>query len=108
MADLVRFEVREGEHVLVEGAGEPLEGFERVGRSERLVGTAATTLLAALTPISQAMSAVLDGLTTAPPDQPRPSTAEVEFGVQLDAEVGAYFVKNKGEAHLVVKLTWAL
>ncbi|MFJ4556095.1 CU044_2847 family protein [Streptomyces massasporeus] len=37
----------------------------------------------------------------------RPDGVEIEFGVKLAAESGAFIAKGTAEGHLVVKLTWS-
>jgi len=41
-------------------------------------------------------------------DQMRPQEAEVEFGVNLDAEAGAWLAKTSAGAQLTVKLKWVV
>jgi len=36
----------------------------------------------------------------------RPKEVDVEFGIKLDAEVGALIAKTRMEAHIVVTLRW--
>jgi hypothetical protein len=41
-------------------------------------------------------------------DQMRPQEAEVEFGVNLDAEAGAWLARTSAGAQLTVKLKWVV
>ena len=81
---------------------------ERVARDDdRLVPRIAKRLDSALDLIQPTVIAVarqLDALKGPKVRQPR--AVEVQFGVRLNAEVGAVIAKTQTEAHFMVTLTW--
>lgn len=102
MSELIRIPLEGGGSVLVEsatrGPGGPVPAT-RDGRPR--MAEAAETLEHALTSVRRASQAVLTELGKAGPDE-----IEVEFGVTLSAEAGAFIAKVASEAHLTVTLLW--
>ncbi|MEV5610547.1 CU044_2847 family protein [Streptomyces sp. NPDC052225] len=96
----------------VDGSGTPVL-FEAAGDDEsagaRLVarGTgpvqASATFETALDSVRSAAQSALRVLRDGPLS---PDGVEIEFGVKLSAEAGAFITKGTAEGHLVVRLTW--
>ncbi|MGW3285571.1 CU044_2847 family protein [Streptomyces sp. NPDC001002] len=104
MDGLVEFKMDDGSVVAVE-AMEEERGSRLIGR-RREDGTiqAARTFEGALAGVRAAAESALrvfrDGGL-------RPDGVEIEFGVKMSAEAGAFIAKGTAEGHLVVKLTWS-
>jgi D-aminopeptidase len=82
-------------------------GIERVARGDGLVGRASERLESALETIRPAVEAIAEQLSSLKPTALRtPSTVEVEFGVRLNAEVGAVVAKTQTEGHFKITLSW--
>lgn len=106
---LVEFELETGGSVLVEvdersrTAGAVRRGTERTRRSGEIAVKAGQTFessFARVQPAAVALVAKLRGLAESPDE------IEVEFGVQLSAEVGAIIAHTAGKANFSVRLTW--
>jgi hypothetical protein len=99
---LVEFRTGDGAVVAVE-AVEERSGSRLVSRGDGAV-RAAHTFEGALDGVRAAAESALrvfrDGSL-------RPDGVEIEFGVKLAAETGAFIAKGTAEGHLVVKLTWS-
>lgn len=99
---LVEFRTGDGAVVAVE-AVEERSGSRLVSRGDGTV-QAARTFEGALDGVRAAAESALrvfrDGSL-------RPDGVEIEFGVKLAAETGAFIAKGTAEGHLVVKLTWS-
>ena len=102
MRQLVEYELDSGGVVFVE-VDELEPGVERIARGDTVAARAATTFEAALDALRPAADALLERLRDSlqPPHQ-----VEVEFGVRLNAKVGAVVAASEGEGHFQVKLTW--
>ncbi|MEU1912576.1 CU044_2847 family protein [Streptomyces massasporeus] len=102
MDGLVEFKTGDGAVVAVE-AVEERAGSRLVSRGDGTV-QAARTFEGALDGVRAAAESALrvfrDGSL-------RPDGVEIEFGVKLAAETGAFIAKGTAEGHLVVKLTWS-
>ncbi|MEU9223345.1 CU044_2847 family protein [Streptomyces massasporeus] len=102
MDGLVEFKTGDGAVVAVE-AVEERSGSRLVSRGDGTV-QAARTFEGALDGVRAAAESALrvfrDGSL-------RPDGVEIEFGVKLAAETGAFIAKGTAEGHLVVKLTWS-
>ena len=102
MRRLVEFPLENGSSVYVEAeslAGEATRGM----RTRQLAGEASQTFEAALERVQPAAVAIVErlrGLTDAPEE------IEVEFGIQLSAELGAFVAKASGDANFRVSLRW--
>ncbi|WP_260461373.1 CU044_2847 family protein [Streptomyces sp. WAC04114] len=98
---LVEFKTGDGAVVAVE-AVEERSGARLVSRGGTV--QAARTFEGALDGVRAAAESALrvfrDGSL-------RPDGVEIEFGVKLAAETGAFIAKGTAEGHLVVKLTWS-
>ncbi|HYT94315.1 MAG TPA: CU044_2847 family protein [Gemmataceae bacterium] len=108
MTELVSFDVADGGSVLVElDDDEP--GIDRVARGDGLVSKASTTLEAALESIRPMLRALIAPLRDLDlPSVDRPTEVQVEFGVRLNAQVGAVLAKTETEGHLQVTMRWTL
>ncbi|MFJ4279320.1 CU044_2847 family protein [Streptomyces massasporeus] len=99
---LVEFKTGDGAVVAVESVAER-SGSRLVSRGDGTV-QAARTFEGALEGVRAAAESALrvfrDGSL-------RPDGVEIEFGVKLAAETGAFIAKGTAEGHLVVKLTWS-
>ncbi|MFB6845247.1 CU044_2847 family protein [Streptomyces sp. NPDC056373] len=102
MDGLVEFKTGDGAVVAVE-AVEERSGSRLVSRGDGTV-QAARTFEGALDGVRAAAESALrvfrDGSL-------RPDGVEIEFGVKLAAETGAFIAKGTAEGHLVVRLTWS-
>jgi len=78
--------------------GEPSETLKE--QSEKALNVAMGTLRAMAYRVSKTMREM--------DQQARPHEAEVEFGVNLDAEAGAWLAKTSVGAQLTVKLKWVI
>lgn len=103
MAELARWKLDGGGEVLIEVASDGPELSPVSRNSGGAAETAGATLAAALHPIRDAASTVLGQFRAM---AARPDKIEVEFGVKLNAQVGAVIAKTAVEGHLNVKLTW--
>ncbi|MGI5454544.1 CU044_2847 family protein [Streptomyces sp. CA-249302] len=101
MEGVVEFTMGDGSVVAVEGADEG-PGSRLVRRGDGTV-QAAHTFEGALDGVRAAAEAALrvfrDGSL-------KPDGVEIEFGVKMSAEAGAFIAKGTAEGHLVVKLSW--
>ena len=101
MSELLRFETGDG-HVVVEIAPDEL-GVHRAAGAGGIVEVK-RRFEEALGSVRDAAAAALDVFRDG---RVRPDDVEIEFGVRLNAEVGAVIAKSVVEGHLVVKLKWA-
>jgi hypothetical protein len=101
VTDLVRFRTATGTVTVEIDENEP--GFDRVSRSGSIL-EASQAFEDALGDIRDAALAALDIFSSGgrPADQ-----LQIEFGVRMNAEVGAVIAKTAVEGHLAVKLTWS-
>jgi hypothetical protein len=101
---LVEFPLEGEGTILVEvDEPEPKGGVVQAGRPGEIAVRASQTFEAALERIKPAAGAIivkLRGLAN-PPDE-----VEVEFGLKLSAEAGAFIASAGTEANFTVKLTW--
>ncbi|MDG9711801.1 CU044_2847 family protein [Streptomyces sp. DH10] len=102
MDGLVEFRTGDGGVVAVE-AVEERSGSRLVSRGDGTV-QATRTFEGALDGVRSAAESALrvfrDGSL-------KPDGVEIEFGVKLSAETGAFIAKGTAEGHLVVKLSWS-
>jgi hypothetical protein len=101
--DFVRFTMESGDAVMVQvHDSEP--GFRRASRADGAAVEATETFEAALRNVSRAAESALrvfrDGSL-------KPNAVEIEFGIRLNAEVGAVIAKTSVEGHLAVTLSWS-
>jgi Trypsin-co-occurring domain 1 len=110
MASLVESTEADGGTLLIEVDYGPRSKLgwsddHRAVKAERVAGTAKGLFDSGVGAIGEAARSVTRQLK-ALSDDVRPNEMTVEFGVQLDAELGAIVVKGSGGAHLTVSLTW--
>ncbi|MFJ8464974.1 CU044_2847 family protein [Streptomyces swartbergensis] len=102
MDGLVEFRTGDGAVVAVE-AVEERSGSRLVSRGDGTI-QATRTFEGALDGVRSAAESALrvfrDGSL-------KPDGVEIEFGVKLSAETGAFIAKGTAEGHLVVKLSWS-
>jgi len=101
LASFVRIPLADGGSVLVETREAPDGGPVKTGRMSDAIENATTTLQEALDSVQAASQAVLTQLRKAGPDK-----IEVEFGVTLNAKLGAVIAKSESGCHLTVTLSW--
>jgi hypothetical protein len=104
MTELIRMPLEGGGSVLVERTaadGGPREPVRADRGSATVVKQAGESLQSVLGPIRDAARGVLTELRQAGPDE-----IQVEFGVTLTSEAGAFIAKVGTECHLTVTLTW--
>ncbi|MFE1787891.1 CU044_2847 family protein [Streptomyces sp. NPDC059525] len=100
MTQLARIPLADGGFLLVE-APAALEGPVKVGRLGETVHELPASLQAALGPVTEAATAVLDQLRKAAPDG-----TTVEFGVDHSFAAGAVITKSSASGHLRVSMAW--
>ena len=105
MKRLIEFPLQEGGSILVEvDEPEPEGGVVKAARPGEVVARAKETLEEALDKIQPAAQSVitkLRGLHDAP------NEIEVEFGIKLSAEAGAFIASAGVEANYKVTLKWS-
>jgi Trypsin-co-occurring domain 1 len=74
------------------------EGWQPVGVEDQVVGRFEDVLA----PVRVLMDEANRALVTA-----APSEVELEFGLKISAEAGAFIAKATGEAHIVVRVKWS-
>lgn len=101
MKRLVKFPLEDGGFICVEVEIEDDEAD--VIEVSRGLHQASKTLESALETVKPTASAIIQKFRfiSDPPDE-----IEVEFGLKLNAEVGALITNAGAEAHYTVKLTW--
>lgn len=102
---MTEYTIDVGESILVEFA--PRAGVQQVSifdmpleQLEELSSQALDSAMETITQMAQRARALRDKI----PDEF--TQVEVEFGIKLDAEAGAFLAKAGGEAALSVTLTW--
>ncbi len=102
MAELMRWELDDGDEVFVEVAQDAPE-ISPVSRAGNMIESAGVSLSSALGHVRNAATVVLGqfrGMAECPDE------VQVEFGVRLTAEAGAVIAKTSMDGHLNVTLTW--
>ncbi|HEY8373647.1 MAG TPA: CU044_2847 family protein [Pseudonocardiaceae bacterium] len=102
MTKLLRFELGDGDSVLVE-VDENEPGMTRASRAKEVVEAAASSLGSALAGVRKAASEAVRRFRDM---DARPDEVQIEFGVRLNAQAGAVIAKSGVDGHLKVKLTW--
>jgi hypothetical protein len=104
VTELIRFTTAQGNEVLAEvDEGDP--GYERISRqSHDVVAKAARHIDAAFVEIRIAADALIDEMSRVASS---PHDIEVEFGIKLNAEVGAVIARSQAEGHFQVNLKWS-
>jgi hypothetical protein len=103
MTQLLRFRSEDGDGFVVVEVGEDEPGVIAVSRLGDAVADATASFEEGLDRIRQAAASVLHRLQDMPR---RPDEVNLEFGMRLNAELGAVIAKSSGEAHLHVSMTW--
>ncbi|AOR36111.1 hypothetical protein BFF78_38190 [Streptomyces fodineus] len=103
MTQLLRFPAEDGEGFLVVEVAEDEPGVVEVSRLGNAVADATASFEEGVDRIRNAAASALRRLRDMPS---RPSEVSLEFGMRLNAELGAVIAKSQGEAHLKVTMTW--
>lgn len=102
MGTLVRFDLGDGDSVVAE-----LErvdgGVVDAATPSDLVARATGSFATALDQVRSVAALTIRRMRDLPQ---RPDEVTVEFGIQLDAEVGAVLARTGVQGHLQVQLTW--
>ena len=102
MAELVRWRTDDGGIVVEVDEDDP--GYQLISRKPgELVAEAGRKFEDALAGLKDAAASALK---TFRDSELQPDEVEIEFGVKLNASVGAVIAKSTIEGHLVVRLTW--
>lgn len=102
MRELIEFRLEDGTPVFIEAESISRE-VTRGGRAGQLAVEASETFESALARVQPAAVALVDRLRAL---AEAPEEIEVEFGIQLSAEVGAFVAKAAGDANFRVALRW--
>jgi hypothetical protein len=103
MDQLLQFE-SDVKTVLVEVADDE-PGIERAALIDDVVVKAGASLDTAMDQVRAVANATIGKVHELARE---PEQVEVEFGIRLNAEVGAVIARTQTEGHLQVKLTWTL
>ena len=104
MKRLVEFPLQDGGTMFVEvDEPEPPGGVVRAARPSDVVEKAKETLEDALDKIKPAAESIIDKLRGL---HDEPDEIEVEFGIKLSAEAGAFIASAGVEANYTVTLKW--
>ncbi len=95
-----------GQPILVEWAVRP--GRQQVSSFSKSIGEGEEALKKALDVVESVAGNVSDKLSTLidKPEQRELDEVQVEFGLKLDAQAGAFIAKAGIEAGIVVRMTW--
>jgi Trypsin-co-occurring domain 1 len=103
MADLVEFELEDGSSVLIETEDVTSRPVMRGGHAAELVSKADETFEQALGRVGPTSAAIVErfrGMAQ------QPDEVEIEFGIKINAEVGAIVAKTSGEANFRIAVRW--
>jgi Trypsin-co-occurring domain 1 len=100
---LIEFRLEDGTSVFVEAESSGREAV-RGGRAGGLAMEAGETFESALARVQPAAFAIVELLRAI---SDAPEEIEVEFGIQLSAEVGAFVARASGDANFRVALRWS-
>ncbi|MFJ4784794.1 CU044_2847 family protein [Streptomyces sp. NPDC088794] len=102
MGELLRFELEDGGSVVAQM--DDLDGgvIPATGASD-VVARATGSFESALEGVRRAAASTLNRMSSLPQ---RPDEITVEFGIQLDAEVGAVLARTGAQGHIQVQVTW--
>ncbi|MEV6838148.1 CU044_2847 family protein [Streptomyces sp. NPDC051133] len=103
MTRLLRFPSRDGDGFLVVEVAEDEPGVVEVSRLGNAVADATASFEEGVDRIRNAAASALRRLRDMPSP---PGEVSLEFGMRLNAELGAVIAKSEGEAHLKVTMTW--
>lgn len=102
MGELLRFDLEGGGSVVAE-LDRVSGGVVEAANASDVVARAAASFESALEGVRQAAASTLRRMAELPQ---RPDEVTIEFGIQLDAEVGAVLARTGAQGHLQVQLTW--
>ena len=102
MGELLRFELEDGGSVVAQ-MDDLGGGVVPATSASDVVARATGSFESALEGVRRAASATLDRMSSLPQ---RPDEVTVEFGIQLDAEVGAVLARTGAQGHIQVQVTW--
>lgn len=103
MKRLVEFPLQDGGSILVEVEEPEKEGIVRAGRGNEVVQKIQYTFEEALSSIKPAAETIIDNLRNL---RLAPDEINVEFGLKLSAEAGAFFASASTEANFAITLSW--
>jgi hypothetical protein len=103
MGDLVEFKLEDGSSVVVETESVSSRAVMRGGRLTETLTTADKTLEQAFDRLRPATAAIIERVRSM---AQQPEEIEIEFGVTVNAEVGAVIAKTSGEANFRIALRW--
>ena len=103
MADVVEFELEDGSSVLIEAESLTSRPVTRGARPTELVSKANETFEQALNRVGPTSAAIVERLSQL---AQQPDEIEVEFGIKINAEVGAIIAKTSGEANFRIAVRW--
>lgn len=104
MKRLIEFPLEDGGSILVQvDESAPEGGMVKAARPGEIAAKATQTFEAALEKVKPAAAAIISKLRDLadPPDE-----MEVEFGLKLSADAGAFLASAGAEANYTVTLTW--
>ena len=104
MAQLLALPLREGGSVVVDVDEAGRGAVTRGGGRSRLVTEAGETFEDALDRALPAFRSLIVKLRAAAQD---PDEVRIDFGLSLNAEVGALIARTAGEANFTVSVTWS-
>ncbi len=100
MTELVKFSADDS--ALIVEVDENDFGMDRVARGSDGVIDASKRLDAAMATVEPSIRTIAKTLASLAPD-----SHEIEFGIKLNGEVGAFVAKSSLEGHFTVRMTWA-
>jgi len=104
MKRLIQFRLEDGTHLLVEtDEPEPEGRLVKAARSSEVIAKANQTFEQALEKVRPAASAIIQKLRRL---HDAPDEIEVEFGLKLSAEAGAFVAAASIDANYTVTLKW--
>lgn len=103
MKQLVEFALDDGTTVLVEVDEPESEGIVRAGRAGEIVEKVQYTFSEALDKVKPAAETIINKLRNL---DVTPDEIQVEFGIKLSAEAGAFFASASTEANFAITLSW--
>ncbi|MET0625632.1 MAG: CU044_2847 family protein [Pyrinomonadaceae bacterium] len=103
MKQLVEFSLDDGTSVLVEVDEPETGGVVRAGRAGEIVEKVQYTFSEALDRVKPAAETIINKLRTL---DVTPDEIQVEFGIKLSAEAGAFFASASTEANFAITLSW--
>jgi hypothetical protein len=103
MVDLIEFELEDGSSVLIETESVSTRPVTRGGRATELISKADETFEQALGRVGPTSAAIVERFRSM---AHQPDEIEIEFGIKINAEVGAIIAKTSGEANFRIVVRW--